>query len=80
MKILFYKIIIFINLSSNIYLIKIIQKVRGTNDTLSPTFQKVGGHVPPPPQQRPCTFALYKRHSDCLVKGGGNGPSIESTI
>ena len=38
-----------INQLSNIDIIKIIQKVGGTNDTLSPTFQKVGGHVPPSP-------------------------------
>ena len=37
-----------INQLSNIDLIIIIQKVGGTNDTPSPTFQKVGGHVPPP--------------------------------
>ena len=36
-----------INQLSNIGLMKIIQKVRGTNDTPSPTFQKVEGHVPP---------------------------------
>ena len=49
-----------INKLSNIDLIKIIQKVGGINDTLSPTFQKVEGTCPPvpPPQRRPCS-ALF---------------------
>ena len=40
-----------INQLSNTDLIKIVQKVGGTNDTHSPTYQKVGdmSSCPPPP-------------------------------
>ena len=38
-----------INQSLNVNLVKIIQKVGGTNDTLFPPFKKWGEHVPPSP-------------------------------
>ena len=36
-----------------------IQKVWGTNDTLSPTFQNVGGHVPPLSDAHDCVIDYY---------------------
>ena len=49
----------------HIDLIKIIQKVGGTNDTQSPTFQKVGGTCPPRPP--PLSDAHVRWYVHCML-------------